>query len=269
MGVDGGSLDRAGATDDEVIRASVRDPWLFDELFQRHFHRVHAYVVRRIGESVAEQVSVEAFVRAFVARVGYEERSPDAAPWIFGLATAAMRYHDWVERGRMDSWARSAALARARASDEASGTSRVPFELLDAIRSVAASLPILDRTDRDVLLLKAWAELSESEIANALGLPEGVVEVRMDRALWRILSLADIPADLADREAPGGRLGRGMKLIRMVGSDVPKADEAARERVQAALNMLIADETTTLKRRSTSSRIALRGTGLEPRRPGS
>lgn len=254
-------MDRAGATDDEVIRASLRDPWLFEELFERHFHRVHAYVVRRIGESAAERVSVEAFVRAFVARAGYEERSPDAAPWIFGLATAAMRVQDWVERGRMDSWARSAVLARARASDETTGTSGAPLEVLDAIRSVAASLPILDRTDRDVLLLKAWAALSESEIAIALGLPEGVVEAGMVRALWRILTLADLKPGPAS-------LGRGMTLIRMVGSEVPRTDVVARERVHAALNMLIADETTTLKRRSASSHIALRDTGLEPRELG-
>ncbi len=260
-------MDRAGATDEEIVRASLRDPWLFDELFDRHFERVYAYVARRLGGSAAEQVSVETFVRAFVGRASYEARSPDATPWIFRLVTAAMMYHEWAERGQMDSWARSAAAARALGPGS-TASPEVPVEVLEAIRSVAAAIPILDRTDRDVLLLRAWAALPVSEIAIALSLPEGVVEARMDRALWRILNLSGRPPDPQVARSPGGRLGQGMSLIGMVGADAPKPDERARKRVQAALNMLIADETTMVKRRSASSRIAVRGTGLHRDGPG-
>jgi RNA polymerase sigma-70 factor (ECF subfamily) len=48
-------------------------------------------------------------------------------------------------------------------------------------RELAAALAELRRDEREVLLLHAWAELSDAEIANALGLPLGTVKSRLSR----------------------------------------------------------------------------------------
>lgn len=47
---------------------------------------------------------------------------------------------------------------------------------------VAAALAELRREEREVLLLHAWAELSDAEIATALSLPVGTVKSRLSRA---------------------------------------------------------------------------------------
>ena len=49
-------------------------------------------------------------------------------------------------------------------------------------RELAEALVELRRDEREILLLDAWAELTDSEIADALGLPIGTVKSRLSRA---------------------------------------------------------------------------------------
>jgi RNA polymerase sigma-70 factor (ECF subfamily) len=66
-----------------------------------------------------------------------------------------------------------------RAEDEAS------IERADAQtqkRVLAAGLAELRPDDREVLLLHAWAYLTDAEIAEALSLPTGTVKSRLHRA---------------------------------------------------------------------------------------
>jgi RNA polymerase sigma-70 factor (ECF subfamily) len=48
-------------------------------------------------------------------------------------------------------------------------------------RELAAALAGLRRDEREILLLHAWAELSDSEIADALDVPSGTVKSRLSR----------------------------------------------------------------------------------------
>jgi RNA polymerase sigma-70 factor (ECF subfamily) len=49
-------------------------------------------------------------------------------------------------------------------------------------RELATALAELRRDEREILLLHAWAELTDSEIADALGVPIGTVKSRLSRA---------------------------------------------------------------------------------------
>ena len=51
---------------------------------------------------------------------------------------------------------------------------------------LAVALASLDASDRDVLLLAAWAELTYDEIAHATGVPVGTVRSRLHRARTRL-----------------------------------------------------------------------------------
>lgn len=48
-------------------------------------------------------------------------------------------------------------------------------------RELAEALAALRRDEREILLLHAWAELTDSEIADAVGLPLGTVKSRLSR----------------------------------------------------------------------------------------
>lgn len=56
---------------------------------------------------------------------------------------------------------------------------------------LARALMRLNRADRDVLLLVAWADLSYQEVADALAIPPGTVASRLNRARLQIRQSLD------------------------------------------------------------------------------
>lgn len=55
-----------------------------------------------------------------------------------------------------------------------------------ASRALAAAIASLDPGQRDVLLLITWAGLTYDQVAETLGVPEGTVRSRMNRARVRL-----------------------------------------------------------------------------------
>lgn len=59
-------------------------------------------------------------------------------------------------------------------------------EAIEARRRLAAAVATLPDTDREVIALRYFAELSEAEAAVALGCAPGTVKSRLSRALVRL-----------------------------------------------------------------------------------
>jgi RNA polymerase sigma-70 factor (ECF subfamily) len=161
-------------TDAQAIGASLADPEAFATLFDRHFDAVHAYVQRRVGPDLADEVAAETFTRAFDRRARYDVSRDDARPWLLGISANLMRRHWRSERRRLDAYARSAG-----ATPGAELALPLASELAHALRS-------LPRREREPLLLLAWADLTYDEIAFALGIPIGTVRSRIARARRRL-----------------------------------------------------------------------------------
>ncbi len=155
--------------DGGLIADSLSRPELFRVLFDRHYWRVRRYAWARIGAG-GEDVAAETFTIAFARRARYDTTRPDAVPWLLGIATNLIRRQHRGERRRLQLLA---ALGRERPPER-------PPE--PASLAVAAALGHLHRRDRDVLVLYAVAELSYAEIAEALGIAEGTVRSRLNRA---------------------------------------------------------------------------------------
>lgn len=71
------------------------------------------------------------------------------------------------------------------AADPVLSEADAPLGRLDAQAErarLAAGLADLRREEREILLLHAWAELSDTEIAESLSLPLGTVKSRLSRA---------------------------------------------------------------------------------------
>lgn len=135
-----------------------------------------AYALRRAKspEDAADAVA-ETFLIAW-RKLDKLPPGDDARLWLFGAARnvlrrgASRRYleHEAVERlGRE--------LRQAIAPAESEGS--------PVLRSALASLP---ETQREVLLLAAWEELSPREIAAVTGVPVNLVRVRLHRARTRL-----------------------------------------------------------------------------------
>jgi RNA polymerase sigma factor (sigma-70 family) len=166
-------------SDAVVIERSLRRPDRFAAVFDRHYEAIHAYVARRLGAGLADDVVSETFLIAFDRRRCYDLGQPDAKPWLYGIAS------NLVARHRRAEVRRYRALARVGVVDAVDGHGETVDGRLDAeaLRSrLAAALADLDRRDRDVLLLVAWAQLSPEETARALGIPAGTARSRLHRA---------------------------------------------------------------------------------------
>jgi RNA polymerase sigma-70 factor (ECF subfamily) len=171
------------ATDADLIAASLRDPERFAGVFDRHYAVIAGFLRRRLERSLADELAAETFLRAFDGRAGYDVSRVDARPWLFGIATRLLSRHRRSEERRLRAFARAGRLV----GDER-GFDEVDARLDAAAASplLAAGLASLGASDREVLLLYAWAELSYEEIAVALEIPVGTVRSRLHRARDRV-----------------------------------------------------------------------------------
>jgi RNA polymerase sigma-70 factor (ECF subfamily) len=91
------SLDQ----DDRLrVEAAQRDPACFDELYERNFHRVYAYVVRRVGDRhQAEDLTSEVFREALAGICKFEWRGVPFIAWLLRIASRVIADH-WQRSGR-------------------------------------------------------------------------------------------------------------------------------------------------------------------------
>lgn len=189
-------------TDSDAILRSREDPQAFAALYDKYSRAVHRYAATRAGEAVADDVMSQTFLVAFESRESFDHAWEDARPWLFGIATNLLRRHHRTEARRLKAFAKAA--GRGSYDD---GADRVA-ERLDAAAAtsnLAASLRKLSPTDRECLLLYAWADLTYDGIALATGVPIGTVRSRLNRAR-RILRDAAGLHHMDDKEMDHGRV---------------------------------------------------------------
>jgi RNA polymerase sigma factor (sigma-70 family) len=141
----------------------------FDAAFQAEFASLHRYVARRVGASAADELAAETFAVAFRNWERLDPARP-VRPWLYGIAANLMRHHWRKERRMLRAYARTG-VDPVFAEDKSA----------EDTRELASALAELRRDEREILLLHAWAELTDSEIADALGIPAGTVKSRLSR----------------------------------------------------------------------------------------
>lgn len=179
--------------DSDAISASTGAPAEFAAIFDRHFDAVHAYLQRRIGRDLADELSAQTFLVAFDNRTRYDASRPNARPWLLGIATNLLRHHHRRELRELRAYARSAAdpiLDAFDGVDARIDASSMRRELVDALTCVSPD-------ELDALLLFAWADLSYPEIGEALGIPIGTVRSRLSRARARIRAVLEVEGTAA------------------------------------------------------------------------
>jgi RNA polymerase sigma-70 factor (ECF subfamily) len=153
----------------------------FEEAFREHFAPVYRFVARRVGAALAEDLAAEVFATAYRRRAAYQPDRGSVRSWLYGIATNVVRGYWRDEQQLLELDARvgpespPASVQFADAADE-----RVIVASLAP--RIAGALAALNREQRDVLLLHAWADLSHEEIAAALGIAQGTARSRLSRA---------------------------------------------------------------------------------------
>jgi RNA polymerase sigma factor (sigma-70 family) len=176
-------------TDGLLIAQSLRGtPEAFVEVVRRHEVAIHGYLARRAGHQAAEDLLGEVWVRAFGARHGYVTSHEDARPWLYGIARNVLRAH----------WRTGQNIDLATTPEEALDPWDEITDRLDSAvraRALVSALRELPSSERDVLLLVAWEELTPAEAALALSIPPGTARSRLHRARASLRQLLAEPAD--------------------------------------------------------------------------
>ncbi len=175
-------------TDDHaIIATSLTEPDAFGTLFDRHARELHRFLARRLGD-LADDLLGELFVTAFERRHRYRAELPDARPWLYGIAANLVRRHHRAEATRYRALGRTPlTLVSPDGAPEA-----VALADAEALRPrLAAALATLKPADRDVLLMLAWGQLDQAEVATARGIPLGTVRSRLHRARQQLRPVLD------------------------------------------------------------------------------
>jgi RNA polymerase sigma-70 factor, ECF subfamily len=151
----------------------------FAELYERTFPRVYAYVASLLRDrSAAEDVTAQAFERAYRKRLTYRASRGSMDAWVFGIARNAA-LDELRKRKR-----------RAVLEGEPEDTEGVlPEDEADlALRrqAVRAALASLDGRERDLIALKFAGGLSNGEIARVLRMSESNVGTRLHRTITKL-----------------------------------------------------------------------------------
>jgi RNA polymerase sigma factor (sigma-70 family) len=107
-------------------------------------------------------------------------------PWLYAISGNLMRMHYRTEERRLRAYARAGTIL---GTEQDTVRFDEVADRLDAVSrgpAIAVALAGLTVGLREVLLLHAWAGLSNDEIAEAVGCSSGAVRVRLSRARERM-----------------------------------------------------------------------------------
>jgi len=151
----------------------------FAELYERTFPRVYAYVASLLRDgSAAEDVTAQAFERAYRKRRSYRPRRGSMDAWLFGIARNAAL--DELRRRK-----RRAVLALDPEDTEATAPED-HAELAVRRETVRTALATLDGQERDLIALRFAGGLSNREIARVLRMSESNVRTRLHRTITKL-----------------------------------------------------------------------------------
>jgi RNA polymerase sigma factor (sigma-70 family) len=162
------------------MRASLEEPAVFGNIFDRHAGVIHRYLASRVGGEAAQDLVSEVFATAFRCRSSYDTEYSDALPWLLGIATNTVRHHRRSEGRRWAMVSRLGQLPTDR-GDLVLGDIAEDAIARDQVEETKRALAAIGDKYRDVLILYSAFDLSYEEIAQALGLRIGTVRSRLSR----------------------------------------------------------------------------------------
>jgi RNA polymerase sigma-70 factor (ECF subfamily) len=155
-----------------LIEAAQQDPARFAELYESHFYRVYAFVMKRVRDRAeAEDVTSEVFHHALKNIARFEWRGVPFSAWLMRIASNIIA----------DRWERSAR--------ESSNPMRVEEVAPEEIERQATLFQLVDRLPADqrrVIMMRFAEQKSIKDIAQELGRSEGAVKQLQFRALEKL-----------------------------------------------------------------------------------
>jgi RNA polymerase sigma-70 factor (ECF subfamily) len=159
-----------------LVEAAQQDPRRFAELYELHFHRVYAYVVRRLQRrEEAEDVTSDVFHQALAKIKDFQWRGVPFSAWLIRIAANAMA----------DRWKRMQREGNQPMPDDVEDTNAHSHDLArqTALFQLVEGLPA---NQRRVVFLRFVDQKSIREIAQEIRRTEGAVKQLQFRALQKL-----------------------------------------------------------------------------------
>ena len=155
-------------------RASERAAW--DEIFQRHYHRVYVFVFCRVGDATAaEDLTADVFVEAWKGIDRFSYRGVPLIAWLYRIAHNLLA--DFLEKRRK---------SRTQPLEEGPREVADPRDEAESVAlwdMVSNAFKKLTREQQMVLVSRFLEGLSVAETAALLGKNENAVKALEFRAL--------------------------------------------------------------------------------------
>ena len=169
---------REGADERLLVEAAQSDPAKFADLYDIHFERIYAFIVRRVQDrDKAEDLTSEVFHKALANLKSYEWRGAPFAAWLFRIAANAIS--DQFKR---------AARETDSADDPPEASEEPEQEAAEARARLFRLVERLPAEQRSVVFGRFVEQKSIREIAKQLGKSEGAVKQLQFRALEKLRS---------------------------------------------------------------------------------
>jgi RNA polymerase sigma-70 factor, ECF subfamily len=161
------------------IADDVKAAESFASLYERAFPKVYAYVAALVRDrATAEDVTSQAFERAYRKRRSYRASKGSPEAWLFGIARNAA----------LDELRRRKRRATLEVDPEDLGAAPPEEQAEFTLRRevIRAALAQLSGQERDLVSLKFAGGLSNAELGNVLGLSESNAGTRLHRAITKL-----------------------------------------------------------------------------------
>jgi RNA polymerase sigma-70 factor (ECF subfamily) len=159
-----------------LVEAAKRDSRQFAALYERNFHRVYAYVSRRVQKhEEAEDITSEVFHHALANLGNYQWRDVPFVAWLYKIAANAIT----------DRWKRAARENSRPLSEKAEPREMQQIEIRALLFELVNELP----ADQKRVVVQRFVEQKTiREIAQELKRSEGAVKQLQFRALTSLRS---------------------------------------------------------------------------------
>ncbi|MBV8258823.1 MAG: sigma-70 family RNA polymerase sigma factor [Actinobacteria bacterium] len=173
------------ASDGELLAlVAERDRAAFELLYHRYVRSIFGLALRRLRDrSRAEEATQEAFAAIWRSASSYKPDRGAPGAWMYAVARNAV-----VDRFRA-----GGIEAVEEVPDFASSEPGPPERAETSFVSwrVHRALEELPKREREVIELAYWSGLSQTEVADYLGIPLGTVKTRTRSALARLSDLLE------------------------------------------------------------------------------
>ncbi len=166
-----------------ILRAKNGDRSAFDTLYNTYAIPVYRYVFLRLRNvNDAEDITQETFMKAYQAIERYSDETGNMLPYLFTIARNLLINHTKKKRPEVYL---PEEMNKHEGSEQASDLA-MARERTEEIRSAMSQL---SETEREIVELKFFGELSYTEIAEILGKREDAIRQHVARSIKKMRSV--------------------------------------------------------------------------------